>query len=151
MMKNERDVLDRLPESLKALSRRKGALLPAGAVIYAEGDTRNFHELLFVYHGIFRKQELISKGAVDSFREILLYYSKRFQGWYDLPELSQGIEEVFKKADFTDKPDLLGHVEKLMVITGHLNSWIDLLIPWSRINRIMQPENGCNLEKGEAL
>jgi len=151
MPKNKRDIFSRLPESLKALSHRKGALLPAGAVIYAEGDTRNFHELLFIYHGIFREQKSLSKGTTDSFREILLYYAKRFQGWYDLPELAQGIENIFKEADFSDKFDLLGHVEKLMVVTGHINSWIDLLIPWSRINRIMQPESGQNSGKREDL
>ena len=55
-------------------------------------------------------------------------------------ELVEAIEYMLKKAVFSDKTDLLGHIERLMVVTGRMNSGIDLLIPWDRINRLMQPE-----------
>ena len=144
--KTQRDVFKRLPESIKALSERKGALLPAGAVIYAEGDTRNFQELLFIYHGIFRKQEPVLEGTIESFRETLFYYAKRFQGWYDLQELAESIDHVLKEPDFNNTPKLLDHIEKLMVVSGHINSWIDLLIPWNRINKVMHSETERNSE-----
>ena len=136
----ETGILTRIPRSVQALSERTGALLPAGAVIYAEGDTRNFHELLFIYHGLFNRQASPLNGTVDSLRETLSYYAARFQGWYELTELSDAIERMLKETDFKDKADLLDHMEILMRVTGRVNSGIDLLIPWDRINRAMRSD-----------
>ena len=136
----EMEILKRIPRSVQTLSERTGALLPAGAVIYAEGDTRNFHELLFIYHGLFSKQTSPLAGTEDTFRETLSYYAARFQGWYELTELNDAIEEMLKQTDFKNKSDLLEQIEWLMQVTGRVNSGIDLIIPWDRINRIMRSE-----------
>ena len=136
----ETGILKRIPRSVQMLSERTGALLPAGAVIYAEGDTRNFHELLFIYHGLFSRQTSPLEGTVDALRETLSYYAVRFQGWYELTELADAIERLLQEIVFKDKTDLLDHMERLMRVTGRVNSGIDLLIPWDRINRIMRSD-----------
>jgi hypothetical protein len=59
-----------------------------------------------------------------------------------LTELSDAIERMLKETDFKDKVDLLAHLEMLMQIAGRVNSGIDLLIPWDRINRVMRSDAG---------
>lgn len=133
-------IVCRPPKEVLALLERKGPLQPAGSVLYSEGDTRNFHEMLFVIHENIRCQKRLSRNFEHLVNDMLRYYSQRFSGWYDLKDLSEQIELKIKKIDFSKKRKCLKDIESLMMSAGRINSWIDLQIPWFNVNEVIKKE-----------
>ena len=124
------------PEEVRAMTDRTGALQPASGVIYAEADTRNFHEMLFVIHGALRDQAEPSDQLIDLIRRMIEYYTARFRGWYGLEDLAARIEALWADPS-EDGNDWPAKIESLMILVGRVNFWIDLQIPWQRFKEAM--------------
>jgi hypothetical protein len=124
----------RPPAEVTALLDRKGALQPAGGLLYSEADTRNFHEMLFVIHQIVSARPEGPAGLADLIRGILAYYATRLRGWYGLEESARRIEAATAALDYQDKTAFLAELERLMAVAGRINFWIDGQMPWFDIN-----------------
>jgi hypothetical protein len=126
------------PQEVKRLGRRTGSLQPAGGVLYSEGDTRNFHEILFVMYRMIETQKRLSKGLQNTVMELFRYYAVRFRGWYGLDDLASQIEKSLGEMNFARRKECLEIIESLMTYVGRVNFWIDLLIPWYDLNEHMK-------------
>jgi hypothetical protein len=122
------------PAEVRALLDRRGALQPAGGLLYSEADTRNFHEMLFVIHQTVSARPEGPGGLADLIRGILAYYAARLRGWYGLDQAARRIEAAAGELDYEDKTAFLADLEALMAVVGRINFWIDGQMPWFEIN-----------------
>lgn len=131
----EVEVWKTIPEEILRLRQLGGVMQPAGPLLYAEAESRNFHEWLYLtYQNIIKKQL-----KADLTKHIILPHLSslraKMAGWYHLERTAQSIiafEKAFRESHSIEEiGDLCEH---LILFIGRINMWIDTLVPWNDIN-----------------
>ena len=114
---------------------------PAGPVIYAEGETRTLHELLFACYDAGVRNE-VSLSCVKKFTRILLqFYGGKLKKWYGLVDIATLLEKIESNLDNVEQmEDFLNLIKELLLFVGRINMWLDLLIPWEDLNKVFKLE-----------
>lgn len=131
------DIWYSMPSEISRLTSKRGFLLPAAAIIYSEGETRNLHELLWILHCAAHERRISLSSLKDFTSALLSHYHKKLDGWYDLKNLAAALK---KSQDIMNhiknREEYLSVLKELMLYVGRINMWIDLLIPWHEVNKI---------------
>lgn len=130
----------RKPSSeIRGLARRKGTLQPAGHILCVESETRILHDILWTLYQPVLKNPDALKWARPAAMELLTHFSKRMLGWYQLEEISKCMASARDLISIASKAaDYLAVMEETMLYVGRVNMWVDLLIPWYDINRVVK-------------
>lgn len=136
LKKQRRDIWSEMPDEIRDLLRRKR---PAGPIIYAEGETRTLHELLFACYDIAYKNKVDLKSLKEFTRVLLQFYRGKLDKWYGLRTIAvvlERAEEAFSNAESMENYCEL--VKELILFVGRVNMWLDLLIPWQEMNELLK-------------
>ena len=132
-------VWSKMPEEIRSILSKRGLLLPAGIILYAESDTRNFHEILWEIYNRVSKGKV--KGSELKFMLLTLldYYERKMSGWYHLNEIASVLANARKIIEnATTLEEYIEVVRELMLYIGRISMWLDLLIPWYEINEVIK-------------
>ena len=138
LKKRRQEVWFIIPTEIRTLLDRKR---PAGPVIYAEGETRTLHELLFACYDAGVRNE-VSLSCVKKFTRILLqFYGGKLKNWYGLVDIATLLEKIESNLDNVEQmEDFLNLIKELLLFVGRINMWLDLLIPWEDLNKVFKLE-----------
>jgi hypothetical protein len=124
----------RAPPEVTALMRRRGVMRPAGALMYAEAESRKLHEVLWMLRGHLRRSHDIPEFA----RTLLDHCVLRLGGWCGLHEAAALIRETVDEIRRLPPERRAEALEALILYVGRLNMWLDALIPWDAVNTVLQ-------------
>lgn len=122
------------PPEVGRLLALRGVMRPAGALVYAEAESRKLHETLWLFRG-----ELVREGRLSSLATVILrHFARRFIGWYGLEEAGRLCVQFADDLPLLAPAAALGALEALMIYAGRLNFWLDSYIPWEELNVVLQ-------------
>ena len=127
------------PSEIRGLLKRKGTLQPAGHILCVESETRILHDILWtLYQAVLKNSDALT-WTKPATVELLTHFSKRMWGWYQLEEASKYIASARDLAgNANTAAEYLAVMEEVMLYVGRVNMWVDLLIPWYDVNRVMK-------------
>jgi len=122
------------PQEVKSLVARRGVMLPAGPLLYAEAEARKLHELLWALRQEARRPGSKEAGFVARAAALVLRAAEsRITGLCGLPEAGRFLLEA--AAALEERPDTpLPVIEVAILYAGRLAAWLDLRIPWNGLN-----------------
>lgn len=124
---------------IRGIAKRKGTLQPAGHILCVESETRILHDMLWTFYQPVLRDSNALTWARPATVELLSHFSKRMSGWYQLEEISKGLtsaRDLISSANTA--ADYLAVMEETMLYVGRVNMWVDLLVPWYDINRVVK-------------
>jgi hypothetical protein len=116
------------PAEIATMMARRGVMLPAGPLIYAEGYARNLHEALWRLRAIARGGDttFAARAGIDA---IGLAVS-RIAGFCHLSESGAVLTQAAEL--LRGRPDLAaGIIDEAILISGRLAAWLDGRIAWN--------------------
>jgi len=115
------------PAEIAALLARRGVMLPAGPLIYAEGYARHLHETLWRHRAIARGGDaaFAAHAALHSLR----FAASRLAGFCHLTE--NGATLTRFAAALESHPTLTAAIlDEAILFAGRLAAWLDARIAW---------------------
>lgn len=134
----DEDIWDKPPKEITDLMKRRGYTQPIGPILYGEGGLRDLIGILWRVRELYEKT---SKIDMQFFRCVTDYFCQIIGGWCGLKRVAGAIQEysdLLENSD-TGKMEIL---EDMILFTGRVHMWIDLLIPWEKFN-----ESICDYKK----
>lgn len=131
----EKEIWCEIPREIANMQGKSGVMRPAGPILYAETDTRIFHEFLDLVGNSIPSDSrnfVFFKETLDNF---VAYFYEKMTGWYGLRHTAAVVEryrEAFRKCKSTST--LRSLINALTLFIGRINMWLDTLIPWNDIN-----------------
>lgn len=139
-IRNTREAIwDKVPEEIYRIKKRKGFMQPAGSIMYAESETRKLQEILWVFKNLLKEKQITLESLKYSLKAILEHFSIRIGGWCGLTDTStllKNASELIRKLETNE--ELSNILDELMLYSGRINMWVDLLIPWNDLNKQMK-------------
>lgn len=132
-------IWEKVPDEIHRIKKRKGLMQPAGSIVYAESETRKLQEILWVFKNLLKEKQITIDNLKNSLKAILEHFSERIGGWCGLTDTStllKNTSELISKLDTNE--ELNNILDELMLYSGRVNIWIDLLIPWNDLNEQMK-------------
>jgi hypothetical protein len=118
------------PSEIATLMARRGVMLPAGPLVYAEGYARHLHETLWRLRAIARAGDV--PFAVRAGGEALGLAVARIAGFCHLLEAGAVLERI--AASLRARPDLAATIlDEAILYAGRLAAWLDGRIAWNDI------------------
>lgn len=141
----EEDIWLQIPEELSALCHREGIMRPGGPILYAEADSRLFHEFLSVLRKRIAQASYDPRYTIVLLRESLQYFCHKMLGWYQLERTAAVVQRYSDRLNLTmPTSELVPLLDALSLFVGRLNMWLDSLIPWNEIN-VAVKKNRCQI------
>ncbi len=123
------------PAEIGAILKRRDINHPMGNLLFAEGTAREFCELMWSYH------EALANGSmsVETAHEILpVFYAhleNELSGMYFLREGGSLVHQILEELPDSSKDEMLEVMEELKVFLTRLDVWLDMNLPWEKINQ----------------
>jgi hypothetical protein len=116
------------PPEIAMLMARRGVMLPAGPLLYAEGYARMLHEMLWRHRAIARNGD--HAAAARAGAETLRFAAERIGGFCHLTASAATLQDA---ADHVrDHPELtLALLDEAILFAGRLAAWLDSRIAWN--------------------
>lgn len=129
-----REIWAAMPEEIAAMPARRAIMHPLGPMLYAEGDARNLHELLWWV----RKEAKGPNAAAARYAGALLA-DKVATRLRDFCHLERSAEMVFAISRALSDPSLPQDriLEESILIAGRLSAWLDHIIRWNDLNETL--------------
>ena len=132
-------IWEKVPEEIDRMKKRKGLMQPAGSIVYAESETRKLQEILWVFKNLLKEKQITIDNLKNSLKAFLEHFSVRIGGWCGLKDTSTQLKNTSELISKLETSEELNNVlDELMLYSGRLNMWIDLLIPWDDLNEQMK-------------
>jgi hypothetical protein len=132
-------IWEKVPEEIHRIKKRKGLMQPAGSIVYAESETRKLQEILWVFKNLLKEKQITIDNLKNSLRALLEHFSIRIGGWCGLTDTSTLLKNASELISRLDTSEELNNIlDELMLYSGRVNMWIDLLIPWNDLNEQMK-------------
>ena len=129
----------RTPEEIRRIKKRKGLMQPGGSIIYAESETRKLQEILWVFKNFLKEKQITIDNLKNSLKALLEHFSIRIGGLCGLTDTSTLLKNASELISRLDTSEELNNIlDELMLYSGRVNMWIDLLIPWNDLNEQMK-------------
>ena len=125
----------KVPEEVRRAKNRNGLMQPLGSIVYAESETRNLQQLLWVFKNLLKEKQITINNLKNSLKAFLEHFSVTIGGWCSLTDTSallKDTSELISKLETSE--DLDDIIDELMLYIGRVNMWLDLLIPWDDLN-----------------
>jgi len=132
-------IWEKVPEEIHRIKKRKGLMQPAGSIVYAESETRKLQEILWVFKNLLKEKQITIDNLKNCLKALLEHFSIRIGGLCGLTDTStllKNTSELISKLETSE--ELNNILDELMLYSGRLNMWIDLLIPWNDLNEQMK-------------
>lgn len=136
------------PDCLRTLVARRGIMLPYGPLAMAEGEFRKLQELLWgLYSAMQTAREGIDAPATGHF--LIHAFLGRIVGLCGLEE-SGHILRLAALLLRTRPADAQTVLEETILYCGRMAAWLDLAIPWHRLNKaVLESQSVPRLSDGE--
>lgn len=119
------------PDELSALAGRRGTMMPLGALVWAESETRKLHEFLWAIRET-GDAPLAARAA-----SVLLQSSAvQLRDFLGLDEIAGAMDRV-ADALAAGGRNTWALLDEAIMAVGRTSHWIDLLFPWQRLNAAM--------------
>ena len=129
----------RTPEEIRRIKKRKGLMQPGGSIVYAESETRKLQEILWVFKNLLKEKQITIDNLKNSLKALLEHFSIRIGGLCGLTDTSTLLKNASELISRLDTSGELNNIlDELMLYSGRVNMWIDLLIPWNDLNEQMK-------------
>lgn len=122
------------PEEIRRLVARRGVMLPAGPLLYAEAEARKVQEFLWLLRHEARRPMSDGAAFVAPAAALLLRGAEtRISGLCGLTEAGRFLLDA--AAALEARPDdPLPVIEEAILYAGRLAAWLDQRIPWNALN-----------------
>ncbi|MFX0196322.1 MAG: cyclophilin-like fold protein [Candidatus Hodarchaeota archaeon] len=135
----EQEIWLKMPEEIKKIIAKQGIMRPAGLILYAETDTRVFHEFLSMTRDKVVKNPRNLLYVKKILMEYLNYFHNKMLGWYALEKTAFVIKRYMESFDKSDSSQsLISLLSSVTLFIGRINMWLDALILWDDINENMK-------------
>ena len=128
------------PEELVRLPGRRGVMLPFGPLAFAESGARTLHENLWTV-----RTKSVPGSDGDGARMAALLIgaaAQRLVGFCGLEEIGGCLARA-ATALGTNPPDAPSLLDEVILYTGRLAGWLDLTLPWQRLNEVAAEAAGA--------
>jgi len=123
-----RAMWDGPPPEIALLMARRGVMLPAGPLLYAEGYARMLHEMLWRHRATARAGD--HAAAARSGGETLRFAAERLRGFCHLTASAATLQDAADR--LRARPELtLALLDEAILFTGRLAAWLDGRIAWN--------------------
>ena len=131
------------PDEIPHLMSHRSATLPLGPLVFAESEVRKLQENLWALRERVSApgQRALPGGAearafvADVGAMLLATSAKLIAGYSGLHDASATLERA--ACLMTEQPDeSLGLLDEALLISGRLAGWLDLCLPWQRLNEV---------------
>lgn len=127
------------PAEIATLMARRGVMLPAGPLVYAEGYARHLHETLWRLRAIARAGD--AAFATRAAGEALALAVARIAGFCHLREAGTVLETI--AGSLRARPDLVTAIlDEAILYAGRLAAWLDARIAWNDITEATRAAAG---------
>lgn len=129
-----REIWAAMPDEIAALPARRAIMHPVGPMLYAEGDARNLHELLWWA----RKQADTADAEIARYGAALLAdkVATRLRDFCHLEQSAHMVAAIaLALRDPALPPDRV--LEESILIAGRLAAWLDQIIRWNDLNETL--------------
>lgn len=135
ILNTRKKIWEKIPEEVRRIKKRKGIMQPAGSIVYAESETRKLQEILWVFKNLLKEKQITIDNLKNSLKALLEHFSVRIGGWCGLTDTSTLLKNASELISRLDTSEELNNIlDELMLYSGRVNMWIDLLIPWNDLN-----------------
>lgn len=133
------------PGCLRALAARRGIMLPYGPLAMAEGEFRKLQELLWA---LLNQQAPEPQANVQTTAHFLIQaFLGRIVGLCGLEESGHILRLSARLLD-ADPSSARTVVEETILYCGRMAAWLDLAIPWYRLNDAVLQGQSARRESG---
>jgi len=140
-----RSIWAAMPDEIAALSARRGIMHPIGPLLYAEGDARNLHELLWWSRQALQTErpEMIARAAAL----VVDKTATRLRNFCHLDWSADALDQIGRALRDGNEP-VDAVIEDAILIVGRLSAWLDLVIRWNDLNEaVVTHEAAAAMEK----
>lgn len=135
-LRQRREALWRaIPGELAALMASRAMMHPAGPLMFAESEMRGLHEMLWWFYQRWRAgRDAVWRRAAAMAAEKA---ATRLAGFCRMPGSAATLQALQTALLDPDADGDFAFIEGIL-IAGRLSGWLDLLVPWRRINETVR-------------
>lgn len=109
----------------------------AGPIIYAESETREMVDYLWLLIGLVKEDKCDINSAKNTITCFLEYKLDKWSAWYKIEEIAVLFKEVILAMEkSTNKEEILSLLTPLQMFIGKVNFWLDASIPWDSLSAV---------------